>query len=127
MNERLIRPNDVTNLLKAMEELFKEQEDVTPKQVSVRMSDLCGRPIHFQYVGFVTHSFGFSTMPVTSHQRPNQVRTTERIFVKDYALLEKLKKDLPNIEATCKANNTFPQSSCYSYSPSKLNIMTQRG
>lgn len=120
MNERLIRPQDVTVMVKSLEELFTECDYVTPKMLAEKMSEKCGRKLHFQFAAFLTNTYGFNTSAF--HRRANSP-VMERHYFKDYDLLNKLKLDLPNIEATCLAYQDSPPSSALSFSRTKYDIL----
>ena len=120
MNERLIRPNDVTAMVESLEELFNEREKITPNQVAERMSKKIGRAVTYQYLSYITTAFGFITTIV--HDRSECI-TSERFYIKDYDLLKKIKENLPSIESSCLASQHAPFSSELSFSRSKLDVM----
>ena len=122
MNERLIHPQDVTIMVKSMEELFAETNDVTPKMLAEGMSKKCGRNLTYQFASYLTVTFGFNTK--SCHFRSKKL-FVERYYVKDDELLNKIKLDLPNIEANCLASSKAPPSSELSFSRSKLEILSK--
>ena len=120
MNERLIRPNDVTAMVESLEELFNEREKITPNQVAERMSKKIGRAVTYQYLSYITTAFGFVTTVV--HNKKESI-TSGRFYVKDYDLLKRIQGNLPSIESSCLASQNRQFSSELSFSRSKLDVM----
>jgi hypothetical protein len=102
MNERIIRPNDVTAMVDSMIELFQEKDKVSPKMLAERMTHKCGRNIHYHYASFLFTQFGFVTKVFEG-----RVCRAERYIIPNDELLKRLKTEAPNIEARSKVYAEF--------------------
>ena len=105
MNERLIRPNDLTFMLDSMTELFQENEKVTPKMLAERMTLKCGRRIQYHYASFLFTQFGFVTKVFEGHSL-----RAERYIIRNDELLIKLKVEAPKLEERSRIYANMPVS-----------------
>jgi hypothetical protein len=99
MTQYMIKPDDIAILLDSMAELYKESDDITPKEVATRMTSKCGRAIHYHFVAYLFTQLGFVTKNGT------YARRCERFIVRDDERMASVRKESPRMAVRTIANN----------------------